>query len=431
MSKSLMQRKLAQYSFGLLFVLSVITSALAHDSTPWTIQRAERQMLVDDIAYYQFVVAVGPGQHDKIRIHRVVKERAPYQPLNLPQAVMFFPGEPTYFATLYIEPLIDKKIARDRSIAIYLAKHNIDVWGMDYRWALVPEDTTDFTFMKDWGAERDVQDGEIALTIARILRGSFLHPAGPMFASGLSYGAQIDYGIASDDLLFPPQLRNVKGIIPMDNAVIFKELQAADCTNAAQAKATIDSGTYDDDNRSMLQMGALALSDPSGTSPFDPTVDNYVFALEVAEYPEQPQIPWHFMGGSFDPDTGLPTGLIFTENRVFFELLKYNEPPYSPVRVDYESEAADCGQGFPDVTFASHMSQINVPIFLVGAIGGFGYSSVYNTTITQSNDVQTLIVQALPDGMQASDYGHADLLTARDADTRVWQPILDWLVAHQ
>jgi hypothetical protein len=412
------------------FFVGATSLAGGQNSASWKIVKVDRQILVDNIAYYRFDVVVGPGHYDKIRIHRVVKERAPYQPLNLPQAVMFFPGEPTYFATLYIESLIDKGIARDRSIAIYLAEHNIDVWGMDYRWALVPEDTTNFTFMKDWGAERDVQDGEIALTIARMLRGSFLQPAGPMFVSGLSYGAQIDYGIASDDLLLPAVQRNVKGIIPLDNAVIFKELQADDCTNAAQVKATIDSGTYYSDNRSMWQMGSLALSHPSGTSPFDPTVDNYVFALEVAEYPEQPQIPWHFAGGWFDRDTGLPTGLIFTEDRLWFELLKYNEPPYYPIRVDYETEAVDCGNSFPDVTFAFHMSQISVPIFLVGAIGGFGHSSDYNTSLTQSKDVQILIVQALSNGMQASDYGHVDLLTARDADTRVWRPILDWIVAH-
>jgi hypothetical protein len=183
-------------------------------------------------------------------------------------------------------------------------------------------------------------------------------------------------------------------------------------------KATIDSGTYYSDNRSMWQMGSLALSHPSGTSPFDPTVDNYIFALEVAEYPEQPQIPWHFAGGWFDQDTGLPTVLIFTEDRLWFELLKYNEPPHYPIRVDYETEAVDCGNSFPDVTFASHMSQISVPVFLVGAIGGFGHSSDYNTSLTRSKDVQILIVQALSNGMQASDYGHVDLLTARDANTR-------------
>lgn len=426
-----MQRKPMPYLLAMFFVLLMTANyAVAQRGDSWSILNSQRQVLVDNIAYYQFVVSVGPGQYDKIRIHRVVKERAPYQPLNLLQAVMFFPGEPTYFATLYIEPLIDNKIARDRSIAVYLAQHNIDVWGMDYRWALVPEDTTNFTFMKDWGAERDVQDGEIALTIARMLRSSFQQPAGPMFISGLSYGAQIDYGIASDDLLLPPARRNVKGMIPLDNAVIFKELRADDCTNAAQIKATIDSGTYDSDNRSMSQMGALALSHPNWTSPFDSTVDNYVFALEVAEYPEQPQIPWHFAGGWFDQDTGLPTGLIFTENRLFFELLQYNEPPYYPLRLDYETTAVDCGKGFPDVTFASHMSQIRIPIFLVGAIGGFGHSSDYNTTLTQSKDVQILMVQALSDGMQASDYGHADLLTARDAEARVWQPILNWIVAH-
>jgi hypothetical protein len=54
--------------------------------------------------------------------------------------------------------LISDVPARDRAIAIYLAKNDIDVWGMDYRWALVPEDTTDFRFMKKWGTLRDVED---------------------------------------------------------------------------------------------------------------------------------------------------------------------------------------------------------------------------------------------------------------------------------
>jgi len=99
--------KLMLYFFGLLFVLSMTSNqALSQRSGSWPILHSQRQVLVDNIAYYQFVVSVGPGQFDKIRIHRVVKERAPNQPLNLAQAIIFFPGEPTYFSTLYIEPLI-------------------------------------------------------------------------------------------------------------------------------------------------------------------------------------------------------------------------------------------------------------------------------------------------------------------------------------
>ncbi len=54
----------------------------------------------------------------------------------------------------------------------------------------------------------------------------------------------------------------------------------------------------------------------------------------------------------------------------------------------------------------------------------------FSFTLTDMCPASAMIVQALSNGMQASDYGHVDLLTARDADTRVWRPILDWIVTH-
>ncbi|MGB7846860.1 MAG: hypothetical protein WBL63_14690 [Candidatus Acidiferrum sp.] len=419
------------FSAALLLIGSA-RGAPAQNRHPWTIQGVERQMLVDDIAHYQFVVTVGPGQYDKIRIHRLVKERHPYQPAHPSEAVMFFPGEPTYFATLYIEPLIDQTIPRDHSIAIYLAKNDIDVWGMDYRWALVPESTTDFSFMRTWGMTTDVSDAQVALTIARAMRGGPFEPAGPLFLAGLSYGAQITYAIAANDAQHPPKLQNVKAIIPMDEGLVYVDpaIRAEGCDYLSYARGLIASGTYNYDNRSLWQMGQLAISDPHDISPFDSTLTNYQFALVVATSPEDEAMPWHFAGGYFD-HTGMPIGLRYTNVRLWEDLLAHNEPPYNPVFVDVEGSAVQCGKPDPDAKVADHLDEVTVPILLIEAAGGFSHSSDYTATFTASHDVTILNVQLLSDDQQSEDFGHVDLLTGYNAEYLVWQPILHWIKTHR
>jgi hypothetical protein len=44
--------------------------------------------------------------------------------------------------------------------------------------------------------------------------------------------------------------------------------------------------------------------------------------------------------------------------------------------------------------------------------------------------VTTHIVDLTPNEARIFDYGHADLFLANDAQTRVWQPILEWIQAH-
>jgi len=427
-----MHRLFAIVFSAALLLLGSAQGTLAQNNHPWTIQRVERQMLVDDIAHYQFVVSVGPGQYDKIRIHRVVKEVHPYQPAHHSEAVMFFSGEPTYFASLYIEPLISKATARDHAIAIYLAKNNIDVWGMDYRWALVPESTTDFSFMQTWGMTTDVADAQVALTIARQVRGGPFEPAGPLFLTGLSYGAQITYAIAANDTQRPRKLQNVKAIIPMDEGLVYADpaIQAEGCAGPDYVRGLIASGTYNYDNRPVSQMGQLAIDSPNDTSPFSPPLTNYQFALVIATAPEDEAMPWHFAGGYFD-NTGMPTGLRYTNVRLFEDLLVHNEPPYSPLFVDVEGSAVQCGKPDPDAKVADHLDEVTVPIFAIEAAGGFSHSSDYTATFTASHDVTILNVQLLSDAQQSEDFGHADLLTGYNAEYLVWQPILYWIKTHR
>ena len=110
------------------------------------IRSAERTVLHDDIVHYRFEVRVGLGAFDVIRLHRVVREQHPYRPVRTVDNIFMLTGAPNTFEMIFMEPLISSVPRWDQSIAIYLAKNNIDVWGMDYAWALVPPETTDFTF---------------------------------------------------------------------------------------------------------------------------------------------------------------------------------------------------------------------------------------------------------------------------------------------
>jgi hypothetical protein len=392
----------------------------------------QRTVLYKNIVHYRWTVRIGRGEHDVIGLHRIVKERRAHHPADPEQAVMLFPGLPTYFTGLYVPPLISDVPARDDAIAIYLAANDIDVWGMDYRWALIPESTSEFGFMRDWGILRDVEDAQIALTIARQLRGRPSEQAGPLFVSGLSYGAMISYAVAANDTQRPRRLRNVRGLIPLDDGVAFDgaDYKAESCAYLEQGRQMMDGGTYNWDNRSMWAMGQLAIDDPEGPSPFADGLDNYHFALGVGGWPQGVAIPWHFAGSWLDAN-GNPVDLRFTTPRLFFDLLARNEPPYSPIRIDVESATVGCGIDHPGATYADHVGDITVPLFYVGAAGGVGHFGDYSTTLVASHDVSILIVQLLPDDQRAEDFGHVDLLTASDAETLVWRPIRDWIKAHR
>ena len=109
--------------------------------------------------------------------------------------------------------------------------------------------------------------------------------------------------------------------------------------------------------------------------------------------------------------------LRFTEPRLAFGLLKYNEPPYYLWETNFDRDAAQCN-GSVDAPFDDHPGEIDVPIFYVGAAGGFGVSGIYTTELTASRDVNTLVAQELPTDQRYVDYGHADLLTGKRPQLR-------------
>ncbi|CAD7782394.1 hypothetical protein DMNBHIDG_03069 [Candidatus Methanoperedenaceae archaeon GB37] len=60
-----------------------------------------------------------------------------------------------------------------------------------------------------------------------------------------------------------------------------------------------------------------------------------------------------------------------------------------------------------EVPYDDYLSEINIPVFYVGAAGGFGEYGIYTVTLLGSTDKKTLIVQLYPPEAVALDYGHS------------------------
>lgn len=416
---------------GALAQSSGVMPGLDQSGTGVFIRHVDRTVLGDDVVHYRFDVVVGPGTFDVIRLHRVVREKRPYQPIRTLDGVLLLAGSPNYFEAMFMEPLISQVPAWDRALAVYLAQNDIDVWGMDYGWALVPADTTDLSFMKGWGVAKDGHHAEIAMSLARLLRGVTGQGFGQLNLLGFSYGGFIGYSLAGEETQQPRVSRNIKGLIIFDVAMKLNDEndRAFYCQAAAADQANLDAGVYNDDTGLFLKLlSDLALSVPSDPSENIPGTTNYQAALMFGTSTEllSGQF-WHFVAGFLD-ENGVPSALRFTEDRLWLDVLA-NIPPHLPMQTNYDTDATFCGK--MAMPFDDHLRQVKIPILLAGAAGGFGKAGYYTPTLTGSKDITKFIVQLLPDDQRAQDFGHAETVFARDAKTLVWKPVLEWIVAHR
>ena len=411
-------------------------AATRAEDTPAFITHMDRTVIHGDIVHYRYDVKVGRGEHDRIWLHRVVKERYLYRPVHTLSSLFLLPGSPNFFESIFVEPLISQVPAWDQSIATYLAKNDIDVWGMDYRWATVPAETSNFTFMKDWGIQKDADDTEAALSLARVIRLMTGQGYDRIHLLGFSYGGFIGYTVAGDESQKPHGFRNVKGLVNVDAPLKFEEQFIRDyrCSLAATDQATLDAGIYNDDSGLFFgQVAGLAMTAPNDPSPIIPGLTNYQAPLFISSrywLLAGDPIFWHFNAGAgkdFVAPDYIPSSMLYTEPQLSLDL-DQALPPHLPTKSDFDVDAVMCG--IIDVPFDDHLGQIELPILYVGAGGGFGKYGYYTTSLTASKDITKFTVQFQPDDQRMLDFGHADLFTAKYAQTLVWKPILDWLVAH-
>jgi hypothetical protein len=390
----------------------------------------EREELTPGIAHYTYKIKVGEGDYDVIGLHRVVKETRPYKPIKTCKNVFFQHGDAVGFEGMTLYGLNAPSAPEDRSMAIYMAQNDIDFWGIDQNWILVPQGVTDFDFMADWGILNQVENLDIALSIARFTRLMTGCGPGKMNLMGYSSGTWTGYAYLNFETQKKLQFRNVGGYIPVDTAfkTDFGPTIAATCGAAANYQAMYDAGLYAD-QVAFAPVGYLAITDPIGDSPLAPGYPNYTVAMLLgsATHVFFPFTPWyHYLAGEFS-ELGAPTGFQFQTEQAWLEFL-LGACAYEPRLFELNYVQTACGS--EDVPWDDHLGEITVPIFNVGSAGGLGNVSEYTLGLLGSSDVTSLVVSLRPAEYVALDFGHIDIFIADNAQSLVWMPILDWVNDH-
>jgi len=154
----------------------------------------------------------------------------------------------------------------------------------------------------------------------------------------------------------------------------------------------------------------------------------FILSSTYATYaPLQPDTPfYHYLAGSFD-EYGIPTGFQYANFDLTLDI-GLAAPAYQSLAeiIDNEALTSDA----VDLPYDDHLADIEIPVFYVGAAGGFGEYGAYTTSLLGSEDNCYMIVQLHSSEEVALDYGHTDLLWSSNAKTLVWSPILDWINCH-
>jgi hypothetical protein len=390
--------------------------------------KMSRVELGNRIAHYTYEVRLGTHEFDVVRIHRVVREQNPNHPVRVRGDIFMVHGSIQDFDDIFLTAGAEDLNVKT-SLPVYLASKNVDVWGIDLAWTLVPSETTNFTFMKDWGIERDINHTLIAMSFARLIRGFTIGNFDKMNLLGFSYGVQVAFGAAGAETQIPKVLRNVKGIIPVDAIMKYspddEEYRENACNIAAGIKESIDKGIYQYDAGVTFQLlGNMALTAPDDPSPipdFAGMTNKQVmlFMGTMTYLTGSPDAPFeHFVGGDLND-------LYYTDSKRWLRLA-VSLAPYQPQLQMYEFYT--CMGNQENVSFDDHLAEITLPILYLGAGGGGGSMGEYTGILTTSTDITHYIASVNEN--RAIDYGHADLFLGRDADVLVWQVLYNWLISH-
>ncbi|MCB0552747.1 MAG: hypothetical protein KDD02_04280 [Phaeodactylibacter sp.] len=385
-----------------------------------------RQVIADDIAHYWFTVRIGSGPYSRIAIHRVVKEWAPNRPINTSKALFFQHGDAKDFVGMTLPGLNSPSTPRDFGMAAYLAKNDVDVWGIDQAWNLVPDNVTDYSFMADWGLDKQQKDLRRAMGIARLARYLTGSPNARMILAGYSSGVATGFAALNAETQIGQGQRNIKGFIPIDLAIKTDDQKMLNTFLAEyyRTRELLDNETYED-FIVFRMLGQLGKEDPDGESPIFPGFTNMQAAMFLGAGLIYGEPHSHFLAGMREND--FPVGFQFLTVDQWLDFMQA-APLYEPAQ--FVNDYSVMMTGIEDSPFDDHFAEITVPILNLAAYGGLGYPSEYAFSFIGSTDVTHHIIQLLPDDQGMLDFGHIDIFLANNAEELAWQPLLEWIEEH-
>ena len=417
-------------------LLATSTTALATPLSAWGSQlpwpqnasfELERTPLVDDVVHYRTELQVGPGEFDRIALHRIVRETAPFRPIKSREALFLAHGANVGLEGTFLTSLEIEEADPTLNLPVYLAQRGVDVWGLDFRWVLVPPETEDLTFMETWDLAMEVRDLKVAIGAARWIRTLTGSGFRKIDLLGFSRGGRIAYAYLNEETQIPPGLRHVDRYISLDHP--FKSVDEADsaaaCALVERLQSQIDSGNLAQDIRAVGLLGSLALEQPDAPSPFFTGLKNRQAALTLAALPPGGTDTFHAFAGFFEG--AVPTGLRHTAEGTAFNLFA-SSASYLPRTSSRDLQAIACNETPSE--FDDHLDEITVPVFYLGAAGGNAEAGLDTFPFLGSRLLDSQIIRFLPPGQELLDVGHADLLTMESARELVWRPILDWVTAR-
>lgn len=394
---------------------------------------AERTHVFGDIYHYYWEIPVGPGPYEVIGLHRVVKERKPFKPIRTARTLFALHGTPGHFEVIFLPGSVVPSAPDDQSIAVFLAQNDVDVWGIDQAYTLLPADITDFSFMDGWGMEFDANNLRNGMAVARLVRQMTGNGRGKMNLLGYSTGFSTGFAALNMETQLPERERHIGGFIPVDYAYKSDDPleQDGSCAKASAMLDLLQGGVYQNNYGQLFQtLGYLAQYLPSDPSPIIPGFNNLQAAL-LAGAMTGTVFGWadtatHFFAGVFD-ENWMPVDLHYTNLTHFLEWLQaFNN--FGSNFMEYDIAVIGCDQ--EDSPHDDYLSLIEVPVFFLGAGGGFGDGMDYTASLlTGCSDVTLLNVQLQTPKLL--DIGHCDIFTAEISQQEFWTPILQWIEAHE
>ncbi len=388
----------------------------------------QRTRIHGDTHHQAFTLTLGASANARIRLHRIVRERAPWLPRSTRGGVMLLHGDFSSFGTNFAPVTVEP--TGTPGLAVWLADQGFDVWGFDRRWALTPADgdTSDFG---DMGVVQELDDVGRALVAARAVRVATGSGAERLHLLGFSRGGLLAYAAASLDAARPPLLRQIKGLVALDVWGVIPPEDAAGrsavCDSAFFEQLDLDAGVVDSPNGFFRNVGARSQANPDGASPFPGFTNRELFLFIAGQtYNIFPVTPFYHLAAGEVVD-GAVTHLTASPEPAIAAWFA-TAAPHQSLREAADTDAMWCGDGSAPITL--DLARIRVPLLYLGAAGGYGDHGLYTTTQVGSTDVTTRVVRRFPVGGEDQDVGHGDLLFARDAVDLAWRPLAAWLAAR-